>query len=419
MAELLLCEFCKKTFKNVSALNVHQKNTKYCLIIQGKIQPVNTVVIFDCKYCEKVLTSKQMLNVHQSICEVKIKQDNDKKESEIIKLRQENIQLLEYKEQSIKIQEDNKQQIKELQDKTERMAMKAIEKPTTTNNLIPRFETETIIEIEEDEEDEDEDEEEIENDDFQYKIIPLELNKEFSIENREEDGYINVTNLCKAGGKQFKSWNRLDKTKAFLRVLSATVNIHTSELIKMNTGGNGERHTWVHPQVAINIAQWISPQFDVKVSAWIYEVMMTGKVDITNTKSYRQLQEENKNKELKIQYLTKKYVKKQSRAEFEEKNVIYILTTPSLKKDRRYILGKAGNLTHRLSTYNKTDEHEVIYYQGCGDEETMAIVETVVFQRLKEYRERANRERFILPEDKEVDIFIDVIKKSIEFVIEK
>ena len=136
MAELLLCEFCKKTFKNVSALNVHQKNTKYCLIIQGKIQPVNTVVIFDCKYCEKVLTSKQMLNVHQSICEVKIKQDNDKKESEIIKLRQENIQLLEYKEQSIKIQEDNKQQIKELQDKIERMAMKAIEKPTTTNNLI-------------------------------------------------------------------------------------------------------------------------------------------------------------------------------------------------------------------------------------------------------------------------------------------
>ena len=48
----------------------------------------------------------------------------------------------------------------------------------------------------------------------------------------------------------------------------------------MNPGGNGERHTWVHPQVAINIAQWISPQFDVKVSAWIYELMTTGEVKL-------------------------------------------------------------------------------------------------------------------------------------------
>jgi hypothetical protein len=48
----------------------------------------------------------------------------------------------------------------------------------------------------------------------------------------------------------------------------------------MNTGGNGERRAWVHPQVAINIAQWISPEFDVKVSAWIYELILTGKVEV-------------------------------------------------------------------------------------------------------------------------------------------
>jgi hypothetical protein len=125
---------------------------------------------------------------------------------------------------------------------------------------------------------------------------------------------------------------------------------------------------------------------------------------------------ESNTKELKIQYLTKKYVKKQTREEFKERYVVYILTTESLKKDRRYILGKAENLTNRLSTYNKTDEHEVVYYQKCGDEDSMKTVENLVFQKLKEYREQANRERFVLPEDKEVDLFIDVIKKSIEFV---
>jgi len=142
---------------------------------------------------------------------------------------------------------------------------------------------------------------------------------------------------------------------------------------------------------------------------------MTGKVDITNTTSYKKLQEENKQKSIKIQYLTKKYVKSQPRTQYKERNVVYILTTERMKKDRVYILGKASNLTNRLSTYNKSDEHEVIYYQECGDEEIMALVETAVFHQLKEYREQANRERFILPEKEEINFFSEKINKSINF----
>jgi predicted flavoprotein YhiN len=94
------------------------------------------------------------------------------------------------------------------------------------------------------------------------------------------------------------------------------------------------------------------------------KIMMAGKVDITNTKTYKELHKENKDKELKIHYLTKKYVKAQHRVQYEEKNVIYILTTRRMKKDRVYILGKATNLTSRLSTYNKSDEHEVVLRFG-------------------------------------------------------
>ena len=143
--------------------------------------------------------------------------------------------------------------------------------------------------------------------------------------------------------------------------------------------------------------------------------MMTGKVDITNTTSFRKLQEENNGHKLRIQYLTKKYVKSQPRTQYKEINVVYILTTERMKKDRVYILGKANNLTHRLSTYNKSDEHEVVYYQSCGDEETMGCVENMVFQYLKEYREQANRERFILPKTEEIKLFSDTINKSVEF----
>jgi len=124
---------------------------------------------------------------------------------------------------------------------------------------------------------------------------------------------------------------------------------------------------------------------------------------------------ENEEQKLKIQRLNTKYVKKKPRVEYPEQDVIYILTTPSHKKERKYILGKTENLTNRLTTYNKTDEHEVIYYQSCP-EESMDIVEKLVFQKLKVYRERANRERFILPEGAPIELFVDVIKRTIEFI---
>ena len=95
----------------------------------------------------------------------------------------------------------------------------------------------------------------------------------------------------------------LEKTRAFLRVLSNEVLISTSLLIKFKTGYGSEQGTWVHPQVAINISQWISPAFDVKVSGWVYEIMMTGKVDITNTTSYKKLQEENEGEYSLIRFI--------------------------------------------------------------------------------------------------------------------
>ena len=399
------CNYCNKILASQSSLNVHLKRAKYCI---NKRSEKNTN--FECNGCDKKYTSKQNLNIHMENCvmyQIKLTKENYIKEINFLnkKLEEKDIQLEEQKNQyEIKIQQ--------LQDKLENLAIKAIQ---STN-----FEDETVIDINQEETDFLSDSdfviEETDNEEEEKQLPPLEVGKGYTIEHREEDGYINVTNLCKAGGKQFKAWNRLDKTKAFIRVLSSSVLISTDLLIKTQTGGlNENRGTWVHPQVAINIAQWISPQFDVKVSGWVYEIMMTGKVDITNTTSFKKLQEENNGHKLRIQYLTKKYVKSQPRTQYQERNVVYILTTERMKKDRVYVLGKANNLTHRLSTYNKSDEHEVVYYQSCGDEETMGCVETMVFHQLQEYREQANRERFILPEKKEIELFSDIINKSVEF----
>ena len=72
-------------------------------------------------------------------------------------------------------------------------------------------------------------------------------------------------------------------------MLSSSTQICVVDLIRQEQGGNGERHVWVHPQVAINIAQWISPEFDVQVSKWIYELCITGRVSLNSNKSTKDL----------------------------------------------------------------------------------------------------------------------------------
>lgn len=391
------CQYCKKILSTKSILKTHQQTAKYCLKkqckeIKGK---------FLCELCKKDFQTKAHLYNHSNICVKNTPNLN-------ILINENNI----LKKEIAMLKIENEKLRSDFNNLATTAVLRPFEEETTIKIDDPMSENQSIVcDLDEDEDDKTDCKKNCD-----YQLTPLEVGQGYTIEHRDEDGYINVTNLCKAGGKQFKAWKRNQKTKAFLQVLSSEVNIFTSDLIKLGTGSNYKNSsTWVHPLVAINIAQWISPRFDVKVSGWVYEIMMTGKVDITNTKSYKELQKENKTKDIKIQYLTKKYVKSQPRVQYKEKNVVYILTTKRLKKDRVYILGKAANLTSRLSTYNKSDEHEVVYYASCGDEKTMSLVENMVFQRLNDYREQANRERFILPSKKYIGFFSDVIKKSVDF----
>jgi hypothetical protein len=115
----------------------------------------------------------------------------------------------------------------------------------------------------------------------------------------------------------------------------------------------------------------------------------------------------------KIKILEDLFVKKQKRQSFPENNVIYILTTEENKKNRIYIIGKAKELKNRLSTYNKTAEHEVIYYKGCNDEDDLKIIEQHVLRKLRNYKEKANRDRFVLPIEKDITFFTKVIDHCI------
>ena len=277
---------------------------------------------------------------------------------------------------------------------------------------------------------------------------------------RPEDNFVNATELCRAGNKQFNDWYRLDKTKELIKELEKYENAETgipvsanynlndetlenidtetnvniiysnsinnqksktgipvlekTEFIQSNKGGQdiNTRATWIHPDLAIQLAQWISPKFALQVSKWIRTLFITGTVSLVESHH-----NELKLKDERIQLLQDSFIKKQKRINYPEKNVIYIVTTEDNKNKRIYIIGKATNLKQRLSGYNKTSEHEVIFYKSCDTEENMNLVELLVLNKLKKYQQKANRDRFKLPLEKDITLFTNIVNDCIKYIL--
>ena len=102
------------------------------------------------------------------------------------------------------------------------------------------------------------------------QIITLSYSNKAITFQRQEDGYINATALCQNAGKQIGGYLRNSTTNEFLQELSIDMQINISEIVQIQKGGEPHlQGTWVHPQVAINLAQWLSPKFAVQVSKWV------------------------------------------------------------------------------------------------------------------------------------------------------
>ncbi|MET4727387.1 hypothetical protein ABIE09_001181 [Lysobacter enzymogenes] len=114
------------------------------------------------------------------------------------------------------------------------------------------------------------------NHQFSLALIPHRVDDTL-VEQRTVDGYINATAMCQAVGKLFADYQRLATTQAYLGELSTDMGIPISQLIQSVKGGSGSQGTWVHPDVAIHLAQWLSPKFAVAVSKWVREWLSGGR----------------------------------------------------------------------------------------------------------------------------------------------
>ena len=225
--------------------------------------------------------------------------------------------------------------------------------------------------------------------------------------------YINAIQLCKAGDKLFNDWYSLDSTKKLITDLKKEITNDTPiDIIERNNSIIEE--IWIHPKLALELAFWISPNFILQISKWFYDLYDKNILEI-KTNSLKTKDSTIKLKDERIKFLEDKYLKNHNRVKYPDKNVIYLITNDYNKKNRNYIIGKAIDLTNRLTSYNKSTEHEVIYYKSCKDEASMNLIECMVLNKLQMYKEVANRDRFILPIEKEISFFTNVIDESVNF----
>ena len=107
------------------------------------------------------------------------------------------------------------------------------------------------------------------------------------VSQRRQDGYINATQMCKANNKEWRYYWRLTNTKKYVKALAEDLgldvivnkpmcNNFTSALVLTFRGGNSQQDTWVHPEVAVDLAAWISIPFRIQVNRWIVQWMSTG-----------------------------------------------------------------------------------------------------------------------------------------------
>lgn len=164
-----------------------------------------------------------------------------------------------------------------------------------------------------------------------------------------KNGYINATQLCKSGNKQFRNWLSNEQSKLLIESVESDINDAATILI---TGGNNAliRGTYVHPDIIVHVGSWISVEFAKMVSKIVLNYFAE-----QNLKKYKQ----------EIQEKDAAIVKMQNTMDtlFEQNNVLMKQNAKllSVNNDLKNINLDQTNKIDELLGYSKTMNNKLDY----------------------------------------------------------
>jgi hypothetical protein len=96
---------------------------------------------------------------------------------------------------------------------------------------------------------------------------------------RLSDGFVNATKMCQSATlaegveKKFTDFKRLQGTTIYIEALSRKAGYLSHQLVHVGSGGQA---TFVHPKLAVYLAQWCSAEFAVEVSELVFRYLTGG-----------------------------------------------------------------------------------------------------------------------------------------------
>ena len=95
-----------------------------------------------------------------------------------------------------------------------------------------------------------------------------------TVQQLEDGGYINATELCRQTRKNFYDYRRLAGTKSLLNQLLQKTGVPVSRLIqRVSVGFPAKTSTFFHLDIAIDLAIWLGPEYRKRVREIVQEWM--------------------------------------------------------------------------------------------------------------------------------------------------
>ena len=206
---------------------------------------------------------------------------------------------------------------------------------------------------------------------------------------------------------------------------------NTIKLVDIKKGGDVKKQgSWVHPDLAIHLAQWICPMFALQVIRWVREIFITGTVtDLYQVKTDKELEDlektqmqikinelENKNQETEKKYKElennhKKVLYKRQYYKFHKGACFYVV-----QNEKEYKAGFDGiDINERLRSYRTLKPTLKVRYLVFS--ENAKLIEDSVLTRFKIKKQEPNHEVLINVELHDIAESVKTIANFLNFEI--